>query len=210
VLGLQLAIVLLLIVLNGLLAMSELAIVSARTGRLEQRAADGNRGARIAIELAEDPNKFLSTVQIGITLIGIINGAFGGATLSGPFANLLRKIPVLEPYAGTVGSVVVILFITYLSLIVGELVPKQLALQRAETVAALMAPSMKLLATASAPIVWFLSVSSDLALRLLRAEHSNEPAVTEEEVKLLLKQATVPSRRWSPVSSGWATATWAS
>lgn len=188
--GLQLAIVLMLIVLNGLLAMSELAIVSARKGRLEPLAADGDRGARTALELAEDPNKFLSTVQIGITLIGIINGAFGGATLSGPFGDLLAKIPVLKPYAGTISSVVVILIITYLSLIVGELVPKQLALQRAESVASRMAPSMKLLATVSAPIVWFLSASSDIVLKLLRADQSDDPAVTEEEVKLLLKQAT--------------------
>ena len=188
--GLQLAIVLLLIVLNGLLAMSELAIVSARTSRLQQRADEGSKGARTAIELAEDPNKFLSSVQIGITLIGIINGAFGGATLSGPFADLLAKLPVLEPYAGTISNAAVILFITYLSLIIGELVPKQLALQRAETVAALIAPPMKMLATISAPVVWFLSISSEVVLKLLRAGPSDEPAVTEEEVKLLLKQAT--------------------
>jgi putative hemolysin len=190
VIGLELAIVLLLIVLNGVLAMSELAIVSARTSRLEQRARAGDNGARIAIELAEDPNKFLSTVQIGITLIGIINGAYGGATLSGPFADLLGKIPGLESYADQISAIVVVLVITYLSLIIGELVPKQLALQRAETFAAMMAPAMKLLAKISAPIVWFLSVSSDFVLGLLRAEHSDEPAVTEEEVKILLKQAT--------------------
>jgi putative hemolysin len=185
-----LAIVLLLIVLNGLLAMSELAIVSARTSRLQQRADAGSKGARTAIELAEDPNKFLSSVQIGITLIGIINGAFGGATLSRPFADLLAKIPVLEPYASTVSSATVILTITYLSLIIGELVPKQLALQRAETAAALVAPPMKTIATISAPVVWFLSISSDFVLKVLRAEHSDEPGVTEEEVKLLLMQAT--------------------
>jgi putative hemolysin len=190
VIGLELAIVLLLIVLNGLLAMSELAIVSARSSRLEQRARNGSTGARIALELAQDPNKFLSTVQIGITLIGIINGAYGGATLSGPFAGLLARIPALETYAEEISAIVVVLFITYLSLIIGELVPKQLALQRAETFAAAMAPSMKLLAKVSAPIVWFLSVSSDFVLRLLRAEHSDEPAVTEEEVKILLRQAT--------------------
>jgi putative hemolysin len=190
VVGLQLAIVLLLIVLNGLLAMSELAIISARTSRLQQRADSGSRGARTAIEMGEDPNKFLSSVQIGITLIGIVNGAFGGATLSGPFANFLERIPVLEPYAGSISGVVVVLTITYLSLIIGELVPKQLALQRTETVAAMVAPSMKFLATISAPVVWFLSVSSTFVLKLLRADKSDEPAVTEEEVKLLLGQAT--------------------
>lgn len=120
------AIVLLLIVLNGVLAMSELAIVSARTSRLQQRADDGNKGARVAIELAEDPNKFLSSVQIGITLIGIVNGAFGGARLSGPVAVLLAKIPVLEPFAGQLAGILVVAVITYLSLIIGELVPLSL------------------------------------------------------------------------------------
>jgi putative hemolysin len=123
VVGLQLAIILLLIVFNGLLAMSELAIVSARSSRLQQRADNGGKGARTAIELGEDPNKFLSSVQIGITLISIVNGAFGGATLSGPFANFLERIPVLEPYAGSISGIVVVLTITYLSLIIGELVP---------------------------------------------------------------------------------------
>jgi putative hemolysin len=182
--------VLFLIVLNGVLAMSELAVVSARTSRLKQRADEGSRGARTAIELADDPNKFLSTVQIGITLIGIVNGAFGGATLSRPFGDVLANIPVLEPFAGQIAGITVVLFITYLSLIIGELVPKQLALQRAETIASLVAPAMKMLAKASAPIVWFLSISSDFVLRVLRAEHSDEPAVTEEEVKILLRQAT--------------------
>lgn len=187
---LQVAIVLLLIVLNGLLAMSELAIVSARISRLQQRANNGSKSARVAVELAEDPNKFLSSVQIGITLIGIVNGAFGGATLSEPFADVLAQIPTIEPYANTISGIVVVLTITYLSLIIGELVPKQLALQRAETVAAMVAPPMKFLATISAPVVWFLSISSTFVLKLLRAGEWDEPAVTEEEVKLLLGQAT--------------------
>jgi len=190
VIGLQLAIVLLLIIINGLLSMSELAIVSARSSRLQQRVDEGDKGAKTAIELAEDPNKFLSSVQIGITLIGIINGAFGGATLSQPFADVLARIPGLESSANRISSVVVVLVITYLSLIIGELVPKQLALQRAETVASRVAQPMKVLATVSAPIVWFLSVSSAFVLKLLRADATDEPAVTEEEVKLLLKQAT--------------------
>lgn len=183
-------IVLLLIVLNGILALSELAIVSARTSRLEQRAKDGSHGARVAIRLAEDPNKFLSTVQIGITLIGIINGAYGGARLSGPVGRALADAPGIGAYSESIAAIAVVLVITYLSLIVGELVPKQLALQRAETFASMVAPAMRLLATVSAPLVWFLAVSSDFVLQLLRAQHANEPAVTEEEVKLLLRQAT--------------------
>jgi len=190
VIGLQLAIVLLLILLNGLLSMSELAIVSARTSRLQQRADRGDAGAVVAIRLANDPNRFLSTVQTGITLIGIVNGAFGGAALAGPFADLLAKIPALETHATKISGVIVVLLITYLSLIIGELVPKQLALQRAEAIASRVAPPMQFLATISAPVVWFLSASSTALLKALRLGQSSEPAVTEEEVRLLLRQAT--------------------
>lgn len=186
----NLAIVLLLILLNGILAMSELAIVSARPNRLQQMADRGNRGARAALELADDPSKFLSTVQIGITLIGIVNGAFGGATLSAPVGTLLAKIPGLESWANRVAGIAVVLLITYLSLIIGELVPKQLALQRSEAAASLIAPMMRTLAKLTAPIVWFLSVSNEAVLKLLRADHPDEPGVTEEEVKVLLMQAT--------------------
>ena len=184
------AIVLLLILLNGVLAMSELAIVSSRISRLEQRARAGSTGARAAIELARQPNKFLSTVQVGITLIGIVNGAYGGARLSGPVAGLLARIPGLAPYSGEIAAIGVVLLITYLSLIIGELVPKQLALQRAESLASVVARPMTVLATVSAPIVWFLAVSSDAVLGILRSQPANEPVVTEEEVRLLLRQAT--------------------
>ena len=188
--ALNLAIVLLLILLNGVLAMSELAIVSARPNRLQQMANDGNKGAKAALELGDDPSKFLSTVQIGITLIGIVNGAFGGATLSEPVATMLEKAPVIGNWASTIAGIVVVLLITYLSLIIGELVPKQLALQRSEAAASLVAPLMKSLATATAPIVWFLSISNEFVLKLIRADQVDEPAVTEEEVKVLLMQAT--------------------
>lgn len=188
--GLNITLILLLIVLNGILAMSELAIVSARTGRLQQMADDGNKGAATAVELGSDPGRFLSTVQIGITLIGILNGVFGGATLTGPFARLLAKIPVIGNYAGTFAGLAVVVVITYLSLIIGELVPKQLALQRAESVAATMAGPMKVIATIFKPVVWFLAVSNDFVLKLLRADDSNEPAITEEEIRVMLMQAT--------------------
>ena len=188
--ALNLAIVLFLIILNGILAMSELAIVSARPNRLKQMADNGNKGARAAIQLGEDPSKFLSTVQIGITLIGIINGAFGGATLSEPVGNLLAKIPGMESWSNRVAGIAVVLLITYLSLIIGELVPKQLALQRAESAASLVAPAMRTLATVTAPVVWFLSISNEFVLKLLRANEPDEPGVTEEEVKVLLMQAT--------------------
>lgn len=188
--GLHITVILLLIILNGILAMSELAIVSARTGRLQQMADEGNSGAAAAIRLGSDPGRFLSTVQIGITLIGVINGAFGGATLTGPFANLLGKISFLGSWADTIAGPTVIIVITYLSLIIGELVPKQLALQRAEVVAAIVAKPMTALSTIFKPVVWFLSVSNDFLLRLIRANDSDEPAITEEEIRVMLMQAT--------------------
>lgn len=188
--GLHITVIVLLIVLNGILAMSELAIVSARPGRLQQKVDEGSKGAETALHLASDPGRFLSTVQIGITLIGIINGAFGGATLSGPMSTVLAKISFLEPYARQLGGIVVVIIITYLSLIVGELVPKQLALQRAEAVASLVAPPMNFLATIFKPVVWFLAVSNDFVLKLIRADDNDEPAITEEEIKVMLMQAT--------------------
>lgn len=190
VVGLHITLIVLLILLNGVLAMSELAIVSARSVRLQQLANDGSRGAATALVLAADPGRFLSTVQIGITLIGIINGAFGGATLSGPMATFLGKFPLVAPYAKQLGGIVVVLLITYLSLIIGELVPKQLALQRAESVASIVAPPMMLLSTLFRPVVWFLSVSNDLVLRLIRANDDDEPAITEDEIRIMLMQAT--------------------
>lgn len=186
--GFQFLVLLLLLVLNGVLSMSELAVVSARTSRLQQRAANNVRGAQAALDLAENPNRFLSTVQIGITLIGIVTGAFGGATLSGPLSNLLAGIPGLGPYSDQVSVLVVVVFITYLSLLIGELVPKRLALQQPESVACLVAPAMTPLSRIASPVVSLLAISSDIMIRLLGVKASDEPAVTEEEVDLLLQQ----------------------
>jgi len=186
--GINLLIVLFLIVLNGLLSMSELAVVSARTARLQQRVAEGKRGAQAALDLAANPSRFLSTVQIGITLIGVVNGAFGGATLSGPVADLLAKLPVVDSSADEIAALVVVVVITYLSLVVGELVPKRIALQQAEGVASLVAPAMTTLSRVASPVVSFLGWSGDLLLRVLGIKPSTEPEVTEEEVELLIKQ----------------------
>jgi len=188
VVGVQLVVILLLIVFNGLLAMSELSVVSSRPARLQQRVSENRRGARTALELAENPNRFLSTVQVGITLISIVNGAFGGAALSRPVANILDHIPVIDRYSGGLSVFLVVAAITYLSLIVGELVPKRLAIQQPENIACLVAPFMKVLARAGSPVVTFLGVSSDVVIRLLGATVPQEPAVTEEEIHLLLKQ----------------------
>lgn len=186
--GVQFAIVLLLILVNGLLAMSELAIVSARTPRLQQRAEAGQRGAQAAIDLAAHPTRFLSTVQIGITLIGIVTGAFGGATLAGPLSNLLAKVPGLDRFSDTVSVFAVVVLITYLSLVIGELVPKRLALQQAEAIACATAPAMTVLSRVAAPVVSFLAWSGDGVLRLIGAKPSSEPEITAEEIELLLKQ----------------------
>lgn len=188
--GPQFLIVLLLIVINGLLAMSELAIVSARPARLRQRAAMGNRGAQAALDLAARPTRFLSTVQIGITLIGILTGAFGGATLSGPLSNTLRRVPILDRYSEPIGVAIVVAVITYLSLIVGELVPKRIALQRTEDIACLVAPAMTLLSRAASPLVDFLAASGDTVLRLIGSRPSTEPDISGEEIELLLAQGT--------------------
>src|ERR687889_2676010 len=164
----QIAIIILLILLNGFFAMSETALVSSRKARLRQRAKEGNKGARAALELADSPNRFLSTVQIGISLIGILAGAFGGATLAEPLANALRTVPALAPYAGPVAFGMVVVAITYLSLILGELVPKRLALNGAEGVASRVSGPMRLISAIASPAVWFLSASTDAVLWLLR------------------------------------------
>jgi putative hemolysin len=182
-------IIVLLILLNGLFAMSETALVSARKGSLRERADAGDKGARSALELADSPNRFLSTVQIGISLIGVLSGAVGGAAMAKPLALVLSgTFPGLEPYAGTVAFGTVVASITYLTLILGELVPKRLALNGAETVASRVARAMRLLSTLTSPAVWFLGVSTDAALRLLGVRHSDEPPVSEREVEILLEE----------------------
>jgi putative hemolysin len=186
----DLLIILLLVLANGVFSMSEMAVVAARKARLEQRAEAGDPGARAALTLAKAPTRFLSTVQLGITLIGIVAGAFGGAALSETLAARLRQIPLLAPYSDAVGFGLVVLLITYLSLVLGELVPKRLALNNAERVAALVARPMGMLSVLAAPLVKVLSVSTDLVLRLLRARSPQDPPVTEEEVRLLLEEGT--------------------
>jgi putative hemolysin len=186
---LQIAIIVLLILLNGLFAMAETALVSSRKARLRQRAKEGNKGARAALELADSPNRFLSTVQIGISLIGVLAGAFGGATIAEPLAVSLRAVvPVLAPYAGPIAFGTVVVGITYLSLILGELVPKRLALNGAEVVASRVAGPMRLLSMITSPVVWFLSVSTETVLRLLRVRHPAESPVTEQEVEILMEE----------------------
>jgi putative hemolysin len=187
--AIEILFILLLLIANGLFAMSEIALVSARKTRLQQRA-ESDVGARVALELANSPDRFLSTVQIGITLIGILAGAFGGATLSAHLAEHLNRIPSIAPYSGVVSLVLVVMTITYLSLVVGELVPKRLALNSPEQIASRIAKPMRFLSRLTAPAVHALSASSSFVLRLLRSRPAEEPPITEEEVKILIDVGT--------------------
>ena len=186
----DLAIIIALVVLNGVFAMSELAIVSAKTSALEAKAEAGSTSARIAIALAAEPGKFLSTVQIGITLIGIINGAYSGASLGGPVGERMAALGLPQQYADEAGFAVVIAFTTYLSLIIGELVPKQLALQVAVPVSLVMARPMAFMAKAAAPLVWLLDSSSAAIIRLFGLRGGNADSVTAEELQMIFAEAT--------------------
>ena len=184
----NLLIVGLLITLNGVLAMSELAVVSARDARLKVLARRKARGARSALALRAQPGRFLSTVQIGITLVGVVAGAFSGTTLAAPLADWLMTLGVGEQVADETAFFLVVAAVTYLSLIIGELVPKQIALRNPERVALLVAPPMQLLARLARPLVWLLDVSSRLLLRLLPAR-GEDARITDEEIHAVVAEA---------------------
>lgn len=184
----EIIVVLVLLIANGLFSMSELALVSARKARLQRRAEQGDKQARQALKLAEAPNDFLATVQIGITLVGILAGAFGGATIAEKLAPSLNQIPALAPYAESIAFGLVVLVITYLSLVIGELMPKQLALNHTEAIARAMAGPMLWLSKLAAPLVYLLSGSTTLLLRLFGVKPSNDPEITQEEIRILLRQ----------------------
>jgi putative hemolysin len=187
--SLEIFIILLLILANGVFAMSEMSIVSARKARLQEMAERGDHKAQAALDLANSPNRFLSTIQIGITLIGILAGAFGGATLADSLASSIRQFPPLAQYSRVIAVAVVVICITYLSLIFGELVPKRLALNSPEKIASVIAGPMRVLSAIAYPIVHLLTVSTEAVLRLIGAGYSSdEPLVTEEEIKVLVRQ----------------------
>lgn len=188
--GLEIFFVLVLIVLNGVFALSEIAIVSSRKPRLQHLANKGNIRAKVALELANAPDHFLSTVQAGITLVGILAGAFGGATISESVAVHLSAVPALAEYAVPVSLAIVVVSITYLSLIIGELIPKQLALKDPERVACMIAIPMRTLSRAMHPIVRFLTFSTNILIRTLGIKDSLNPTVTEEEIKVMLEEGT--------------------
>lgn len=186
----EISILVLLLLLNGVFVMSEMAIVSARKARLLQQANEGNKHAATALSLAQNPNVFLSTVQIGITLISILLGALGGPALSKPLADLLQRWALISAYADSLALIIIVVLITTLSLLVGELVPKRLALHNPEKVATVISGPMLFVSKVFSPLVWLLGKMTDFSLQLLGIRPSDEPPVTEEEIQMLIDQGT--------------------
>jgi putative hemolysin len=186
----EILVVFILILLNGFFSMSEIAIVSARKVRLEQRAEEGDKGARHALELLGSTSKFLSSVQIGITLVAMLTGAFGGATLAERLRVVLAGVPWLASIASTLALVIVVLLTTYFSLVIGELIPKRIALNNPEKIASEVSGVMRFVSRITAPLTGLLSASTDLGVRLLGMKPSGEPPITEEEIRVLIDQGT--------------------
>ncbi len=185
----QFMIIILLVLLNGLLAMSEIAVVSAQRARLKTRVEQGNRGAEAALALSEDPNRFLSTVQIGITLVGIIAGAFGGATVGAQFGNwLAQRIPSIAAYSETIGITLVVVLTTYLSLVIGELAPKRLGILYPEAIASAVAGPMQRLSRVVMPVVWLLSISTDAIIRLIGIDEHAGESLTDAEIVSMVQE----------------------
>lgn len=183
--------IILLIIVNGVFAMSEIAIISARKAKLKQLANEGNTKATVALELANSPNRFLSTIQIGITLIGIFAGALGGATVAEKLKSFIYSIPMLEiliPYSGSISMVIVVLGITYTSLVIGELVPKRLAMQNTEKIACMVANPMRTMSVVMSPAVHLLSFSTDIILKIVGIKSTRESSISEDEIKILIDE----------------------
>lgn len=179
-----------LVVLNGVFAMSEIAVVTARKPRLQARIAKGDRGARVALKLAENPTSFLSTVQIGITSIGLLNGIYGESVLAAPLAQFLAAQGLSAEWASVTSTALVVLVVTYISIVVGELVPKRWAQIHAESIACLVARPMRWLAKLTRPFVWLLSISTATLMRLLRVREEDQPGVTHDEINAVLSEGS--------------------
>jgi putative hemolysin len=186
----EIVVIFILIIANGVFAMAEMAVVSARKVRLRQRAESGDKKAQTALELARSPGRFLSTVQVGISLIGALTGAIGGATIASELAVLIERVPLLASYSKTIAVGIVVLGITYTTLVIGELFPKQIALSNANKVASIVAGPMVFLSKVTAPIVAILNASTKLLMGVLRVKPSSEPPVTEDEVRIMIRQGT--------------------
>jgi len=178
----------LLILLNGIFAMYEIALVSSRKSRLEEKAKAGRKGAATALKLMEEPEKILSAIQVGITLIGIVSGAYGGLALADDVAAFFKDIPLLIDHADTIAVIVVVGMITYFSIIIGELVPKTIALNNAETITIFLSPLMKIFGSITYPVIWFLSVSTKFILKLFKVKNKNEAPISDEELRILLRK----------------------
>ncbi len=184
----EIAVLLALVLANGMFAMAEIAVVSARKERLQALVSEGRSGASAALALANDPNRFLSTIQVGITLVGILAGAFGGATLAGRLSSLLDEVPGISRYSDPIGFGIVVVTIAYLTVVIGELVPKRLGLRSPERVASSVAPSMRRLSWLASPVVSLLSRSTDAVLKVLNMSGPVEQPVTEDEINVLMRQ----------------------
>ena len=182
------AVVLLLVVLNGVFAMSELAVVSSRRAKLQSRAERGDKGAAAALKLSDNPTRFLSAVQVGITLIGILAGAYGQATIAGELDHILERTPALAPYSEALSTGIVVVILTYLSLVVGELAPKRIALIFPETIAAIVAGPLSLMAKAMSPFVTLLTASTAGVLKLFGVHDEKGEDITQEEVETMLAE----------------------
>ncbi len=187
---LEVFILFLLILINGLLVMSEIALVSARKGRLESLANKGDAKARAALTLAENPEKFLSTAQIFITLISILTGVYSGEKFSHHFQPFFERFDLTKPYANTIATVLIVIIVTFLSIIIGELIPKRMGMLRAEKIARLVAGPMNFLSVITHPIVWLLSAISNLVFKIFNIKKSNDSAVTEEEIKAMITEGS--------------------
>jgi putative hemolysin len=187
---LEIAIILFLILLNGVFSMSEIALISARKNRLETSAKKGNKGAQAALDLANSPNKFLSTVQIGITLIGILTGIYSGDKVTDDVETFLMQFEVLKPYADQLAVGVVVVILTFFSLVLGELLPKRIGLNYPEGIAKTFALPMKYISIITAPFIWLLTSSTDFLLKILRIRPTADGKVTEEEIKAIIKEGT--------------------
>ncbi len=186
----EIVIIVLLLVLNGVFAMYEIALVSSSRARLQNEAARGSRKAESTLRLLDEPEKILSTIQIGITLVGIVSGAFGGVALADDVSPLFEKAAFLKPYARDLAMVTVVAVITYFSLVIGELVPKSIALNNPERIAMALTPLMRRLTKVSYPFVWLLSISTRLVNKILGVRSSDERSMTEDEIKMIITQST--------------------
>lgn len=188
--GNEIVMILVLILVNAVLAMSEAALVASRKARLQQKAGDGDKASGLALKLIEDPNTFLSTTQIGITLIGVLAGAVGGATIAEALAGILKNIPYIAPYSESAGLGIVVVTITILSLWLGELVPKRLGLHSPERIARVVAGPMFFLSRIFSPFIKLMSAATNFVLRMIGIKASSEPPITEEELQMLISQGT--------------------